>query len=259
MRTSTIAKAFFYTGLVMLLGLALTQSLSEVIPGKLGLFLSRNSEAYMALLVLCPWIDWVRPRLLGRSIEWPVAVSAGAGLLLAGLALREAPWGPQIVTLNEALIGCSLIIPYLQQRRPAVLWSILLAGGAIMVPVVWAGSDAFVTDMAEAFGMITAVVLVVAVLDAGLLRGLPVNRVRSLWSAAAALVAMLLVHRLTPTEPTGVFEHVLFFVQRANEGLLVLIVMLPYYASRPALSRPRGTRSTSVTSVDSPHEVRTSH
>lgn len=235
MRTSTIVRSFFYAGLVLLLGLALTQSLSEVIPGKLGLFFSRNSEAYVALLILCPWIDWVRPRLLGRSVEWPVAISAGAGMLLAGLALREAPWGPQIVTLNEALIGCSLLIPYLQQRRPAVLWSILLAGGAIMIPVVSAGSDAFITDMAEAFGMIVAAVLLVAVFDSGLLRGLPVNRVRNLWLAAVAFAAMFLVHGVTPAEPTVVVDHVMVFVQRANEGLLVLIVMLLYYASRPAL------------------------
>ena len=59
----------FYGGV----GLALVGSLvpfwSDVLPGPLATRIGHNSEAYLFVLVLAAWIQYVRPRLAGSSRE----------------------------------------------------------------------------------------------------------------------------------------------------------------------------------------------
>lgn len=233
MRTPVGAKAVLYIGLIVLLGLILTTTLNDLLPNKLGLFLGYNSEAYVALLILCAWIDWARPRLQGTSVGLRVSIATGALLLGAGFLLQHAPWPSQFVTLNEALFGCAVAIPYLQQRRPSLLSTLTLIGLSVAIPAVAGGQSAFVTDMAEAFGVIVAVALVAGLIDAQLLLRGPVLRGRSLSAAFVVFVLMAITKVVTPDQPEGIAQNILFYVQRANEGLVVAIVMLCYFATRP--------------------------
>lgn len=236
LRTPRSAKVILYGSMVLTLAFILLQVLPNLIPGKVGIFIARNSEAFLAVLILCAWIDLIKGRLRGRSSGLWASALAGLVLVVLGLVLREMPWPSRFVTLNEALIGCGILLPYVQQFRPSRS-TFLLPGLAIGVAAV-AGTAPFVTDMAEALGLLVVVPLVLGWLDPGALRGGPVNTVRNLCAAGAILASVAVLRLFTPeSDPTGVVENLLFFIQRANEGMLTGIVLLVYYATRSAAGK----------------------
>jgi hypothetical protein len=54
------------------------------------------------------------------------------------------------------------------------------------------------------------------------------------------IVAIWLVHLLTPPNPAGWVEDGLFYVQRTNEAWLAAAIILLYYATRRTSARTNG-------------------
>lgn len=222
-----------YVVLGVLLVASMASVITAVVPGKLGVFLQRNNEAYLALLVICAWFDGVRPRLPRGGTGYVWAGAAVPVLVVAAFALHAAPWKGTITTLYEGLIGSAIALPYLQQRQAARAWTGLMIAVPVLAPLV-AFRSQFVTDMAEAFGIMVAVALVCGIVDTTLLAGGPVRRRRSLVAGAGVTLAMVLVHLVTKDDPVGFVENGLYYIRRANEGFVVAIVLFAYYATRRA-------------------------
>ena len=236
-RTPGWARAALYGLFGLLLGLILVRLLKDLVPGKAGVTISRNSEGFLILLAVCAWIDGARPRLLGRRAEWPVTLGAGVLLVVGGFLLRQAPWPSQVVTLNEALIGIGILVVYLQLPRPVSRWAYAVPALAVLAPLLWWGS-AFTTDMAEAFGALVLVPLVVDLVDRGLLRGERARPARNVLWAVALLAFIWVIHLVTPKPPETTVQEITYYVQRATETFVAAAVILLYYATRRPVQSP---------------------
>lgn len=264
-RTPTWARALVYGFFLVVLVVILTGSMTKIVHGEAGLAISRNSEGFLMLLAVCFWIDVVRPRLLapgpsspsspwgdsdqtgqtGRTGQtaqsrrsWAVVGLVAVVLLVGGLLLRQAPLPSRIVTLNEAVIGLAFIVPYLQLRRPVSRWAAVLPVAAVIVAAV-GGSNAFTTDMAEAFGGMVLFPLVVDVIDRPLLEGRAVRARVNIAAGTGLLLLILVIHVLTPHHPVGLVPNVLYYLQRATEMFVASAVVLGYYALRRPVGVPR--------------------
>ena len=225
------AQALLYVVLATLLLLCVTGLMREVVPGKVGVTLSRNSEAYLTLLAVCVWIDVVRPRLRVHARQWAITVCVAVALFAAGLALRQAPWPPRVVTLNEALIGIAVLVVYLQLQRPIPRWAFAVPALGILVPLIgW--DNAFTTDMAEAFGALVLIPLIVDVIDPRLLDGGPPTVLRNVAWMVGLLVFVVVIHLVSDGPRGGLVTGVTYYVQRSTEMFVAAAAMLGYYALR---------------------------
>src|SRR5437660_12488048 len=62
----------YYGSLCVLVGLCASKTLTQLISGPVGKHIADDSEGYVLALLLPLWIEFVRPRLAGRGIAWPV-------------------------------------------------------------------------------------------------------------------------------------------------------------------------------------------
>lgn len=226
-------QALLYVVLVSLLLLCVTGLMKEAVPGKAGVTLSRNSEAFLTLLAVCFWVDVVRPRLRVHASQWAITIAAGAALFALGLALRQAPWPSRVVTLNEALLGIAVLVVYLQLQRPVPRWASAIPALGVILPLLgW--DNALTTDMAEAFGALVLIPLVVDVVDRRLLDGGPPAIVRNVVWMIGLMGSIVVIHLVSDGPNDGLVADIAYYVQRATEMFVAAAAMLGFYAFRRA-------------------------
>lgn len=230
-RVPTWGRVLLYGFFLAVMAIILAGQMTKLVPGGLGLTISRNSEGFLMLLAVCFWIDVVHPRLDRSARSWAIVLGVGVLLLVGGLLLRQAPFVSRVVTLNEAVIGLGVILPYLHLRRPVSRWALVLPIAGVVIPAI-GGSNTFTTDMAEAFGGMVLFPLVVDVIDRGLLLDRVARPRRNIVAAVALLLVILVVHVVTPHHPLGIVPNVLYYLQRATEMFIAAAVVLLYYALR---------------------------
>jgi len=185
----------FYGGLLLALLGVLVPVWPAVLPGPLASRIGNNTEAFSFALVLAAWIQFVRPRLTGSSREVLGTVCAAVLFLAAGLGLLVSGWDSRFVTLNEPLVALSVLIPFVQLRRPwARRLAVPLAGTALLVMVVGGERISLVTDQAESLGFLLLVPVALDVVDRGVLDPSSTTSVlrRRLWYAALVVAPVLL-------------------------------------------------------------------
>lgn len=177
----------YYLGLCLLLGLIISKTLTAIVPGAAGRHIGFDSEGYVLALLLPLWIDYVRPRLVGRESEWAITV-AGAVVMFGVFLLlynSQSIIGT-VKTLNETFFALAFLIPYVQPgRRPS---KYLAAGCALAVFVLLIISDhsslvRFPTELAEGVVMMILAPIAFDITDRGILqpdRHRPL-RVRQAW------------------------------------------------------------------------------
>ncbi len=237
-RTPRLAKLALYSVFGLVLAVILAGLMTKIVPGKLGVTISRNSEGFLTVLAICGWIDVVRPRLALHPRQWQVTGAVAALLVVGGLLLRASELPSRFRTLNEAVLGVAVLIVYLQLRRPLPVWAIAALPVLAIAVAAIGQTNAFTTDMAETFGAMVLVPLVVDVVDARLLRGGSPRVARNLGVAVALIIAIVVIHAVTPKPPDGVVENITYYVQRTTEMFIAAAAMLVYYATR----RPRGLK-----------------
>lgn len=163
-RKHVVVSAIFYGGLLVVLAAILLRILGDVLPGPLARPVGFNSEGYTLLLLLAPWIQFVRPRLAGRTWEWPVTLAAAAACVVIGLLLYWSDLPSQWKTLNEAFLA-AVLIAYLQLRRPLPRWIPIVLSGGVLAAIVSASGTAIITDLAEALGVLILLPLAVDIFD----------------------------------------------------------------------------------------------
>lgn len=236
----TIAAVFFYLGLGLLMATILFNVLQDLIPRSIAVRIGYNSEGYIAALILAAWIEFVRPRLTGRRMEWPITIAAAVALAVLGVVMVESDWPSRVKTLNEAMLGLALVIPYVQLRRPLPTWlAVAISVFALAAIVVFNHTDA-VTRYAEGFMLIVLAPLAFDVFDRGILS--PGRRVPA---APRYIFYALLV--LLPIASSLIYHAQLFhdgiagewirYEVRVHESFICMLLVLLYFATRDRLGR----------------------
>lgn len=228
MRISTgrqVAATAFYVVLVALVLACVIPFLP--LPHRAATAISHNSEGYVIALILVPWIQFVRPRLVGRRTEMAVTIAAAVLLLAIGVFLIATHLPSRIRTLNEGFLAAALLVPYVQLRRP-VPRSLPLALSlvAVLIAAVFNGSSE-VTDLAEVWGAVVLIPIGLDLIDRGILE--PTARtsraLRYGWYAFLVLVPILVSAFEWHIGVTGLVNGVLRYVSRANEDFIAALLI----------------------------------
>jgi hypothetical protein len=241
-RRRALVAAIYYLGLCLLLVLICSKTWSHIVPGTVGRHIANDSEGYVLALLLPAWIDFVRPRLKGRSAEWPVTVVAAAvclGVLL--LLYHSTTIISSVKTLNETFFALALLIPYVQlTRRPSVNVGIALAVASIVLLVIveqtaWLPVS---TALAEGVVMLNLAPLMFDVFDRGILQPEAPSplRLRQAWLALMVVMVLgfIAVGHFGHHLPSAVLS-VDVYGRRAQEAFVGMFLIGAYYLLRPTL------------------------
>ena len=222
----------YYGGLALVLALILLQLLDEVLGKRLATHIGHNSEAYLAALVLSAWIQYVRPRLVGKRAEWPTALLVGVIMLVIGIALVQTHLPSRFRTLNEAFIALGILIPYVQARRP--LSRVISYGlpGVVLLLVLVIGDRGLVRDQAESAVMLILIPIGLDLIDRGILQSDAVTSVRARWSwyAALVLIPVVFVALRKGAHVDGWAGNRMLYSQRGLEGYIAAFFIEVYFA-----------------------------
>jgi hypothetical protein len=222
----------FYGGLLLVLASVLFVILSKIAPHAISIRIGHNTEGYLAALVAGAWIQYVRPRLTGHRLEWPVVAVVAVVLIAIGVALIATDLPSRFRTLNEAFLALGLLLPYLQLRRP--LPRALPAAIAIVlfVGVVIFEQTATVTDAAETFGILILAPIGFDLVDRGILEPAARTSPRVRWSWYAALVVVPIVLSVLEYQVgvSGVFGTAVRYGVRVTEAFVCLLLLELYFA-----------------------------
>ncbi|HEY2176728.1 MAG TPA: hypothetical protein VGH85_23200 [Mycobacteriales bacterium] len=226
----------YYLGLCLLLGLIISKTLTDIIPGTVGKHIGYDSEGYVLALILPLWIEFVRPRIAGRSSEW-IVTGAGA-LVMFGLFLwfYNSNILSTVKTLNETLFALAFLIPYVQFiRRP----SKYVAGGcALAVFILLLIFDhtslvRFPTNLAEGVVMMILAPIAFDITDRGILtpdRPSPL-RVRQAWWALLVILPLLFI-ALHHAHFGGTLGDAVRYAVRPQEAFVGMFGLEIYFAIR---------------------------
>ena len=221
---------------VLLIG-SVTGWITNGVPGSLGARAADNSEAYVIVLVLASWIQFVRPRISGTPVAWPLtAVVAGVcfaiGYFLWDIGTING--GTHITTLNEGFFDLALLLPYVMLRRPLprrVPWVISI-GTLVLTVLLY--KDPTVVDLAEVIGCIVLMPIALDVVDAGILDpdARTVPTLRYAWYGFLVLVPLAFagIRSHQPVVPAGGFAEAIRYLVRPNEDFIATLVICVYFA-----------------------------
>lgn len=224
----------YYFGLLALVVLIATGAMPtvKVFGVHITKQVSENSEGLVFALLLPLWVQFVRPRLEGASVQWPVTLMVSAACLATGALLynEEGALGG-LKTLNETVLALALLLPYVQLRRPLPAGLGILAAAAVVVLVIAFSSTSVVTRLAEGVGMLVLAPLTFDVVDRALLnrsaRGS--TGVRVTWYSLLVLLpaAFSLLNR---TVDGGPVEDFLAYAVRTQEAFVGMLLAGLYLA-----------------------------
>lgn len=229
----------YYAGLVTLLALIITGTLSWFLSGVVAQKVAENSEGFLLALLLAAWVQFARPRLSGAGAWW--AAGAGAAALGLGAWLYGTTAVPgSVKTLNETFLALGLLVPYVQLRRPLPRGARLGLPGAALLLMLFAGQLTLVTRLAETLGMLLLVPLVLDVVDRGVLDPDAVTSARLRHACyATLLLAPLAVSVLNGLDLAGVAGAAAGYVARLQEAWVgVLVLVLHLAVGRQRTGRP---------------------
>ena len=223
----------FYAGLTVLIALILTGALGHVIPPSMARRVGFNSEGYLAALLLAPWVQFARPRLVGRPVGWWVAVAVGVVSAAVGVVLIVGDLPTRVATLNETFLGLAVVIPYLQARRPVRIGIAVAVSAATLLAIVVFNHTVAVTRYAEGWMLLVLVPLAFDVADRGILAPEAVTSRRVRYTSYALLVALpiassLLYHARVFT--SGFAEEWIRYEVRVHESFIGTLLIVLYFA-----------------------------
>lgn len=250
-RGKRVLPVVFYGGVALVLASVLFQWLTKIAPDGIATRVGHNSEGYLAALAVASWIQYVRPRLSGHRREWLVTGLVAAAWLAVGLALLASDLPSRWRTLNETCLALSLLLPYLQLRRPLPRFVPVGIAIVLLGVVVVFESTAAVTDLAETFGILILAPIAFDLVDRGILdpTAQTTTRTRWLWYATLAVVPIMLSVLEYQVGVDGFLGDAVRYGVRVTEAFICLLLVEIYLAVLMGRTgrRGAGTGSTSLT------------
>lgn len=227
----TAVAVIFYAGLVIVLLSVVAKVLPHVLPHAIATRIGHNSEGYAAALILAPWIQYVRPRLLGTAREWPVTLLAGVALFAVGLFLALTHLPSQVKTLNEAFFAAAFVVPYLQLRRPLPRRLAVGLSLAVLAVIVFGHRTAVVTKVAETFAIFLLVPVGFDLVDRGILepRARTSTPVRYGWYALLVIAPVVFSLLQYQVHDHGALEVATRFAVRTTEAFVLMLLVELYF------------------------------
>lgn len=238
-----VLSAVYYSGLIVLLGMAVTGTLDSVFPAELADDIGEDSEALVLAVALPAWIQFARPLLLRWRYGWPATLLAAVVFLAAGVCMYFSAAGmpAAVSTLSEPVLALAALVPYSQLRRPLRRRTVAALPTAAVLLVLLAPDAGLVVRAPELLAMLVLVPVGLDVVDQRILDPAAVSARALRWSwYALLLLAPLCLSLLLRDTFTGTPARNVVQAQEAWFGALLLQL---YLAARLALrGRDHGHR-----------------
>jgi hypothetical protein len=221
----------FYGGLLVVLAGVLFQVWPEVLPDGIAGQVGHNSEAYLAVLVLGVWIQYVRPRIYDTPREWVVVGAFAAFALAVGLILIASDWPSRFRTLNETCFALAVLVPYVQMhRRPSRVVAVGMAL-AILVLVLVSQPTQLGTDLAETFGLLILAPIGFDAVDRSILQPAEYTSPAIRWGWYGAMVALPIVLTVLEyqVEVGGLLGQITRYGVRIHEAFIAMFLLEIYF------------------------------
>jgi hypothetical protein len=220
----------FYGGLTAVLALIWLEALELVLPDRIAEQVGHNSEGILLALMLAGWIQFVRPRITGTPHERLVTGIVAAVALAGALALLATDLPSRFKTLNEALLAASLLVPYLQLRRPLGRWPLGVAALLLLTMVVGHGAPVIVL-LAETLGMLILAPVALDLVDRGILDPAAWTSRVGRWAWYAVLAGAPVVFSLVfAADPGGALGSLNGYAIRTIEAFLAFLLLEVFFA-----------------------------
>jgi hypothetical protein len=235
--------AVYYSGLIVLLGMAVTGTLESVFPAELAEDIGEEGEALVLAVALPAWIQFARPLLIRTRYGWPATLLAAVVFLATGVCMHFSAAGmpAEVSTLSEPVLALAALVPYSQLHRPLRKLTVAALPTAAILVVLLAPDVGLVVRAPELFAMLILVPVGLDVVDRRILEPGAVSTRALRWSwYALLLLAPLCLALLFREAFAGTPRRTVVQVQEAWFGVLLLQL---YLAARLALgSRDHGHR-----------------
>ena len=220
----------FYGGLGAVLALVWLEALDRVLPDGIAEQIGHNTEGILLVLLLAGWIQFVRPRITGTSHERLVTGIVAAVALVGAVALLATDLPSRFKTLNETLLAASLLVPYLQLRRPLGRWPLGVAA-LLLLAVVVAHDAPVIVLLAETLGMLILAPVALDLVDRGILDPVAwTSRLRR-WAWYAVLVGAPVAFSLVgAADPGGALGTANGYAIRTIEAFLAFLLLEVFFA-----------------------------
>lgn len=241
-RRSALLAVGYYVLLSLLLVLVVAKVLPHLLPLKVAKHIGSDSEGYVLALLLPAWLQYARPRLLGRRAAWPVTLLVAAGMFAVFLVLyRVHSIVGTVRTLNETFFALAVLLPYtMLRRRPPVAVAVAL-GVVLSVVIVVLEHTALAqldTNLAEGTIMLVLAPLVLDAVDRDVLGSGTLSWGGRLLLLVALAVVPLVVIALRHAGLPGWAHDADGYVARAQEAFVGMWLVVAYLGLHRSLARP---------------------
>ncbi len=235
MRTRVIAfSAIYYIGMIAALLGVLFKEWVNVVPHGIASQIGHNSEGYLAAIIVPAWIQFVRPKLVGKSAEWFLTGVFALAFLALTIVMLNTNWPSQYKTLNESTLAIAILVPYVQFRRPLPRRFAAIATIVLVIATIASVKTWFTTNLAEAVGMVILAVAGLDLIDRGILEPNAVTSTVKRWSWYAFLVIAPIFFGLWEHKwnagTTGLIGTPVRWIVRINESFIFAIAMNFFFA-----------------------------
>lgn len=231
-RGRTALAIVFYGGLLVALAGALLQVWPLLLPSGLASQLGHNTEAYLLVIALGVWIQFVRPSLEAADRAWSVTGAVALGCLAVGVGLLASDWPSRFRTLNESFLALAVLVPYVTMRRRPSRGRAVALALAVLGVVVLAQPTQLGVDLAETFGMIMLAPLAFDVFDRGMLdpAATTSGRARLVWYGVLAVLPTSLSALEYRLAVGGLAGDLTRYGVRIHEAFISMLVLGLYFA-----------------------------
>lgn len=226
MRVAVFSVLYYLVVLLLLLGVLFElwgKVVSKHVAGQVG----HNSEGYVAALVIPAWIQFVRPKLTGKSAEWIVTIIVGLAFIGLTIWMLESTWPSRFRTLNEGTLAIGLVVPYVQLRRPLPRRVAACTAAILIIGIIATFGTTFTTNMAETWGIVLFAVVGFDLIDRGILEPAATTSAVARWTWYAFLIIAPIVFSLWENKwgagSTGPIGTPVRWIVRINESFVYAI------------------------------------
>lgn len=228
----TVLGIVFYGGLTAVLLGIWFEIFPMFLPAAVADRIGHNSEGVLLTLLLALWIQYARTNLFGSSREWPLTSAAASACLAIAIFLLLTDLPSRFRTLNETFLAATVLIPYVQVRRPLPSNLATWLSVAMLVTIVFSQRTQIGTDLAESLGVLVLAPIGFDIVDRGILdpEAPTSTRLRYAWYVTLVVTPIafsLLEYRL---DLSGAAGEVTRYAVRIAEAFLFMLLVEMYLA-----------------------------
>jgi len=227
-----VLAALFYVGLLAVIAGVLLDVFASLLPAPVAERIGRNTEGIALALLLAAWIQFVRPRLVGREEEARATGLAALACLAVALALLASDLPSSVRTLNETFVAAALLVPYLQLHRPLRRHAPLAVSGVVLAVIVIGQPTSAVTMLAEMLAVLVLAPVGFDVVDRGILDSDAETspRLRYSWYALLVLAPILFSLMHYGVGVSGMLAEASRYSVRVAEAFLCMLLLHLFFA-----------------------------